>query len=305
MNEPPILLVGTGAMASLFAALLSRKGLKVRMLGTWIENIKALNENGIRFVDQDGDEVIFPVEATDDPASCAGSRLAIVLVKSYQTFTAAKRLAICLAEDGLAVTLQNGLGNFEMLTDTLGRNRVISGVTTLGATLTGPGAVRMGGLGDIKLGEHEKAKIPVEIFRRAGLDTEIVADTSSLLWGKLVINASINPLTALLDIRNGDLLKNSFALDLLDLITVESAGVAGGIGIGLPYADPFEMVVSVARKTAENYSSMNIDINRGGQTEIDAINGAIVRMGEAAGLPTNYNKMLWMLVKARTEKFEI
>lgn len=302
MIEPPVLLVGTGAMASLFAALLSGKGLKVRMLGTWTENIKALNDNGVRFVDQEGEEAIFPVEATNDPLKCAGSRLAIVLVKSYQTASAAERLASCLAEDGLALTLQNGLGNFEILTDTLGTDRVISGVTTLGATLTGPGAVRMGGSGDIKIGEHDKAKIPVEIFRRAGVETEIVADTSSLVWGKLVINASINPLTALLNIRNGDLLKNSFALDLLELITRESAGVAGGIGIELPYAEPFEMVVSVAQKTAENFSSMNIDMNRGSQTEIDAINGAVVRMGGAAGVPTTYNKMLWMLVKAKTEQ---
>lgn len=302
MIEPPVLLVGTGAMASLFAALLSGKGLKVRMLGTWTENIKALNDNGVRFVDQEGEEAIFPVEATNDPLKCAGSRLAIVLVKSYQTASAAERLASCLAEDGLALTLQNGLGNFEILTDTLGTDRVISGVTTLGATLTGPGAVRMGGSGDIKIGEHDKAKIPVEIFRRAGVETEIVADTSSLVWGKLVINASINPLTALLNIRNGDLLKNSFALDLLELITRESAGVVGGIGIELPYAEPFEMVVSVAQKTAENFSSMNIDMNRGSQTEIDAINGAVVRMGGAAGVPTTYNKMLWMLVKAKTEQ---
>jgi 2-dehydropantoate 2-reductase len=302
MIEPPVLLVGTGAMASLFAALLSEKGLKVRMLGTWTENIKALNDNGVRFVDPEGVEAIFPVEATSDPLNCTGSRLAIVLVKSYQTASAAERLASCLAEDGLALTLQNGLGNLEILTDTLGTHRVISGVTTLGATLTGPGVVRMGGAGDIKIGEHDKAKIPVEIFRRAGLDTEIVADTSSLVWGKLVINASINPLTALLNVRNGELLKNSYALELLELITGESAGVAGGIGVELPYPDPFEMVVSVAHKTTENFSSMNIDMNRGRQTEIDAINGAIVRMGEAAGVPINYNKMLWMLVKAKTEK---
>jgi 2-dehydropantoate 2-reductase len=302
MNDAPILLVGTGAMASLFAALLSSKGLKVRMFGSWSQNIKALNEKGLRFIDQDKSEVIFPVEATDNPENCAGSRLAIVLVKSYQTSTAAKLLASCLAEDGIAITLQNGLGNYELLAKALGNQRVISGVTTLGATLIGPGIVRMGGSGGITIGDHERVEMPAEILKQAGFAVEIIPDTSSLVWGKLVINASINPLTALLDIRNGDLLENRFALDLMELIAVESSEVAHGIGIRLPYDDPFEMVVSVARKTAENYSSMNIDIKRGGQTEIDAINGAIVRVGDAIGAPTNFNRMLWKLVKARTEK---
>jgi len=301
MNEPPILLVGTGAMASLFAAIFSSKGLKVRMLGTWTENIDILNENGVRFIDQHGYETHYPVEATSNPEKCAGCRLAIVLVKSYQTTAAAERLTHCLAEDGIALTLQNGLGNYEVLSDALGNRRVISGVTTLGATLIGPGSVRMGGLGNTTIGDHDKVDLIADIFRLANLEIEIVSDTSSLVWGKLVISSAINPLTALLGVSNGGLLENNYACDLMELVTGESAEVAGRYGIELPYADPLEMVESVARKTAENYSSMYIDFQRGGQTEIDAINGAIVRVGEDIRLPTYYNKMLWMLLKARTK----
>ena len=301
MDEPPILLVVTGAMASLFAALLSMHGLKVRMLGTWTENIEALNEIGVRFIDQNGDESIHQVEATDDLEKCSGSRLAIVLVKSFQTRDAAGRLANCLVEDGIALTLQNGLGNYEILADVLGDQRVITGVTTLGATLIGPGSVRMGGLGSITIGNHESVDLPADILSQAGLEIEVVSDTSSLVWGKLVINASINPLTALMGVRNGDLLENSFARNLMELITVETAEVARGYGIELPYDDPVQMVEDVARKTADNYSSMYIDMHRSGPTEIDAISGAIVHVGEKINVPTYFNKMMWMLVKARTE----
>jgi 2-dehydropantoate 2-reductase len=287
MNETPVLIVGTGAMASLFAALLSASNLKVRMLGTWKENIKALNESGVRFIDHNGQESIYPVEATDDPQKYVGSRLAIVLVKSYQTPGAAEKLEKCLAEDGVALTLQNGLGNAEILAEKLGAQRVLTGVTTVGATLIHPGFVRMGGSGTISIGDHEKAFLPLEILSRAGLKVEIAQDTRSLVWGKLVINASINPLSALLDVR-------------MKLITVESARVANKAGIDLPYPDPVEMVENVAHKTASNYSSMYIDFHRGGPTEIDAINGAIIRTGDEVGVPTEFNNAMWLLVNAKT-----
>ena len=301
MVDPPILIVGSGAMASLFAALLSSQGLKVRMLGTWKENLEAINKSGVQFIDQDGRHSIYQVEATNKPEDCAGSKLAIVLVKSYQTVQAAKRLAGCLSEEGIAITLQNGLGNFETLVDELGVERVVSGVTTLGATLVGPGAVRMGGIGSITIGNHAKANLLEELFTGAGLETDIVADPISLIWGKLVINASINPLTGLLGVKNGSLLENAYTRNLLELITVESAEVAGGAGIELPYADAVAMVETVVRKTAENYSSMYIDFQRGGPTEIDAINGSVVRAGVDAGVATYYNHMLWLLVKAGTD----
>ena len=301
-KEPPILLVGTGAMASLFAALLSANGLKVKMLGSWKESIRVVNELGVRFIDQDGQESTYPIVATNDPEECAGSRLAIVLVKAYQTADAAKLLAKCLI---LAMTLQNGLGNDEVLADTLGVQRVISGVTTLGATLIGPGTVRMGGLGGIRIGYHEGVEIPAELLRQAGFGVEVVEDTRSLVWGKLVINAAINPLTAVLGVKNGELLENQYSRKLMKLITIESAGVASALGIELPYSDSVETVEAVAHKTASNYSSMYIDINRGGLTEIDAINGAIVRVGEDIGVPIDYNRMMWLLVKASSENHSL
>jgi 2-dehydropantoate 2-reductase len=300
MDDTPILLIGTGAMASLFAALLSAHGFRVRMLGSWGENIQAINDYGVRFINHEGHEASYKVEVTDDPRTCKKCRLAIVLVKSYQTHIAAERLGACLPDDGIALTLQNGLGNYEVLAEKLGAERVISGITTFGATLINPGRVRIGGLGSITIGEHEKAQLLVSILTQAGFVVEIVQDTRSLLWGKLIINSSINPLTALLEVKNGELLENAYALELLNLITVESASVATELGFELPYSDPLEMVKSVAQKTAQNYSSMYIDLRRGSPTEIDAINGAIVREAQNVNFPTYYNKLIWLLLKART-----
>lgn len=299
---PPILVVGTGAMASLFSACLSASGVNVLMLGTWLEGVETLNQSGVRFIDEDGNESVYQVEATDDIKRCRGSRFAIILVKSYQTRQIAKKLASCLAEDGLALTLQNGLNNYQTLSNELGEHRVASGVTTAGATLIAPGVVRMGGKGSISIGDQQDLDPLVDILKLADFEVELVKDTDSLIWGKLVINASINPITALLKIPNGDLLEIPSARNLMNLVTIESASVASTLEIDLPFSDPVSTVVSVAKRTASNYSSMYRDISRGSQTEIDAINGAIVQVGETAGASVEYNRMLWLLVNAITAR---
>lgn len=298
---PNILVVGTGAMASLFAARFAASGLNVCMLGTWIESIETLNKFGVRLIDEDGHESVYPVEATDDPDKCVGSQIAIILVKSYQTEQIALKLAQCLADDGLVLTLQNGLENHKTLAEILGEQRVASGVTTAGATLIEPGIVRMGGKGMISLGNHIKLKTLSELLIKSGFQVETVEDTNSLIWGKLVINAAINPLTAILKVPNGELLEIPPARRMMNLVTIETADVASAVEISLPFSDPVTAVESVAQRTASNYSSMYKDVSRGGQTEIDAINGAIVRVGETAGASVDFNRMLCLLVKALTK----
>ena len=137
-----ILIVGTGALATLFAARLTQAGYRVTLLGTWKEGIATLRKDGARLIDTNGNEHQFEVQATDDPRDCVGAKHALVLVKAWQTERAAEQLNECMAEDGLAVTLQNGLGNYEKLTRSLSLNRVALGTSTTGATLLGPGLAK-------------------------------------------------------------------------------------------------------------------------------------------------------------------
>jgi len=294
----PILIIGTGGLACLFAARCSAAGMPVTLLGSWPAGLEALRQQGVRLVEADGGEQAYPVQAVDNPQACAGARQALVLVKSWQTGRAARQLAVCLAEDGLALTLQNGLGNRQALEQALGTNRVALGVTTVGATLVGPGQVRAAGEGTITLGEHAGILSIAEALRVAGFKVESTSDPTGLLWGKLVINAAINPITALLGIANGELLERPEARWLAAATAREAAEVALAQGIHLPYSDPETAVESVAERTAINRSSMLQDVLRGAQTEIDAICGAIVLAGEQWGVPTPVNRTLWMLVKA-------
>src|ERR1700690_2631855 len=142
-----ILILGTGALAVLFAARLSQAGQDITLLGTWQSGLKALERSGARLVDAEGKERRFFVRATDDPQDCRDIKYAIVLVKSWQTERAADQLARCLAGDGFALTLQNGLGNREALVNKLGAGRVLLGTSTTGGTLLGPGLVKAGGEG--------------------------------------------------------------------------------------------------------------------------------------------------------------
>lgn len=293
-----LLIVGTGALGSLFAARFAQAGYAVTMLGTWKEGLEAIRAHGVLFTDSNGDQHQLPVHATDNPRECVGVKNALVLVKAWQTQRVARQLKECLSEAGIAITLQNGLGNRETLIQSLGPDRVALGITTTGATLLGPGSVKAGGEGTISI-ERNPALGPLEkALRSADFDVHSVDDANSLAWGKLVINSAINPLTALLRVPNGELLQRASAREVMAGLARETARVAYAEQIELPFRDPVAAAEDVARKTAANQSSMLQDVLRGARTEIDAICGAVVHYGEKYQIPTPANWDCWKLVGA-------
>jgi len=302
-----VVISGTGAMACLFAARLSPCA-HVTLLGGWREAIAAVNSQGILVSPAPSCDSPFAlssppgfwsgIRATDDAATIPQADLAIVLVKSWQTERAARQLARCLRPEGLAVTLQNGIGNLEVLQRCLGEARSTVGATTYGATLLGPAQVRESGIPAVRLGAHPRAGPAIELFRKTGFAAETTEDTSGMLWGKLVVNAAINPLTALLRVPNGELLRRTDALSLMEEVAREAAEVARARGIALPFGDPAAQVREVAGLTAGNCSSMLQDVRRGVGTEIDAISGAICREAHTLKVPAPLNCLLWRLVGA-------
>src|SRR4030042_3649189 len=237
-----VLIVGTGAMACLFAARLAGSGNAVTMLGSWPEGLAALRQQGVRLLDLDGSTRQHPVEVMDY-SNCQGNfAQALVLVKSWQTERVARQLEGCLKKNGIALTLQNGFGNVETLQAVLGSVRVALGVTTTGARMLEPGYVQHTGEGKVSLGSHKNGTGFGDLLKNAGFQVELIADTQSLLWGKLVINAAINPLTALLRVPNGELLARSSARELMQEAASEAALVAAAKGIKLPYDDPEDAV---------------------------------------------------------------
>ncbi len=206
-----MLILGTGAMACLFAARFAAAGVDVSMLGSWKEGLNALRADGVRLIEANGVERVHSVRVFDNPESCRGFSHALVLVKAWQTQRAAQQLKECLEQNGLALTLQNGLNNYQTLVNVLGERRVVPGVTTCGAYLSAPGVVHAVGDAVVWLGDHPLISPIEEMLEKAGFKVSIEPDLNTLIWGKLVINASINPLTAILRVTNGELLKRTAA----------------------------------------------------------------------------------------------
>ena len=299
MTQSPILVLGSGAMACLFAARLAASGQPVQMLASWQPGLEALQSNGVCLEEEDGTRHFYPVEAAHDPTRFQGATLALVLVKSWQTERAAQQLAQCLSPQGLALTLQNGLGNLETLTALLGKQRAHAGSTTLAATQVQPGCVRMFGEGEIILGRHPALSPLLDRFHRAGLPTRVEDDIDAVLWDKLLINAAVNPLSALLGVPNGRLLESPYTQQLYQDLVAEIMQVVTALEIRLPYPDPLARVEQILRATAGNRTSMLQDCLRGSPTEIEAITGSVIRYATAYGLEVPANRTLYLLVKSR------
>ncbi len=309
-----ISIIGTGAMATLFAARLSDVA-DVAMIGSWADAIETIKQHGIVI---DGDSCCHQVHTAYHPDDAPAADLALILTKAYKTVKASEVAAKTIKPDGLALTLQNGLGNIEILSEYVGRDRAMQGVTMQGATLLGPGRIRTSGRGATHLGyvpielaaprdfavEHRAYEVSA-LFNSAGLKSHVTADIDGLVWGKMIINAAINPLTAILRIPNGALVESEETIGLMKVAAWEAATVAQAQGITLPFPDPVERVKQVATLTATNHSSMLQDVLGQRPTEIDAINGKIVEQGQTLGIPTPVNMLLTSLMRAIEKNYSV
>ena len=294
-----IAIIGTGALACLFGARLSRYA-DVFMLGSWIRGIDSINDRGIRIDDACNVEK-YPVQAYLKSATIPNADCVLILVKSWQTIAAGSAALEIIDDEGLVITLQNGLGNFEQLSRCLGVERVVAGVTTQGAALLGPGHLRYAGGGNTYLGKNTYKEIQLEnlikAFNMAGFPIVVTDDLQGLVWGKLAVSSGINAITALLHVRNGELLSNPESEQLMIAAAHETANVAVAKGIKIPY-DVTEEVRDVASLTAENRSSMLQDVLRGSPTEIEFINCAVAKIGKSLGIPVPVNEKLCKLVRS-------
>jgi 2-dehydropantoate 2-reductase len=297
-SGPRVLVAGTGAMASLFAARLQRfGGARVCLTGTWREALEVVAARGIEVEDDSGLWSARP-EARPPGAALEPADLVLVLVKGHQTASVAPVVARALLPSGHVLTLQNGLGNREILAAAAGADRVSIGVATVGTRLVGPGRVRATpgsvalGLGDAPApGLHDFARL----LTASGFETSLETDVDRMIWRKLVVNCAINPLSALMGCTNGGLLESPEPRATMLRAAREAGAVAEALGIDLG-ADPEELVLAVAERTAANRSSMLQDVERGARTEIDSLNGALVREARRLGVPVPVNESLWKRV---------
>ena len=229
------------------------------------------------------------------PLDAAPAELVVMCVKSPGTLQATRDALPAAGEGTVFLTVQNGLGNVDTMASVMGGERILAGVTSNGTTLLGPGSIRHTWMGDTTIGEldgrvTERLERVAEAFRQSGIKVAISRSVDQLLWTKLVGSCAMNPLGALLRVRNGQLVERPEARELLRAVVREVLSVAKAKGVALPpYSEVVEKVENNCRNNATNKMSMLQDVEHGAPTEIDYINGAVVREGEAVGIPTPIN----------------
>lgn len=296
-----IAIIGPGAIGCLLAGFLSKHKGCVWLMDKNPQRAKEISEQGIRIEGISGNWQE-KVAITTDPKEIGPCDLIIVAVKSYGTKDAVSNIKPLLGDNTLVLTLQNGLGNVEIISEVVGQERVLGGITNHGATLLGVGWVRHAGKGETVIGRLD-GKIPVELrslrelFNKAGIETRISKDIKAFLWSKLIINVGINALTAITHLKNGKLIGFESSRKILEDAVNEAIRVAKKKRIKLIYDDPLSKVEAVSEATANNISSMLQDILKKRRTEIDFINGAIVRHAQGIGIPVPVNAVLTNLVK--------
>jgi len=300
------LVVGPGAMGCLFSSRLKKAGHDVTLLDYKRERADLINDKGITVEGVTGEyhaavpTVTGKISRTPD--------VVLVCVKSNQTHTVCEGLKTWLGRKARVVTLQNGLGNLEIMEKAFGKDQVLGGVTAQGATLLEPGHIRHAGQGETIIGPQGPPEDPVakiaSAFNKAGFETRTVDNVNDLIWGKLIINVGINALTAITRLKNGRLPEIEGTRTVMDQAVKEAVAVACKKGIELPYPHPIGRVHEVCRATAGNIASMLQDVLKEKPTEIQQINGVVVRLGARLNVPTPANEILVDLVKTLEESYE-
>lgn len=296
-----IVVVGPGAIGCLVSAFLSKAKEEVWLLDKNKERAETLTQKGISIEGVSGNWQA-RVRAVAQAKDIGVADLIIVCVKSYDTKLAIKSIEPAIGENTRILTLQNGIGNIEIIGEVASADKVIGGVTNLGATYLDTGKIRHAGKGETVIGRTD-GKIPVEMrsiretFNKVGLSSRISRDIKGLLWSKLIINVGINALTAITRLNNGRLTEFEGTRRILTKAVSEALKVAKRKRIKLIYDDPLAKVEAVCEATATNISSMLQDVLKKKRTEIDFINGVIVRQGQELGIAVPVNAMLVDLVK--------
>jgi 2-dehydropantoate 2-reductase len=298
-KRPRVGIIGAGAMGTLFGFHLA-SCCDVTMLDDNAVLAKAVAREGLRVNDEPARPVAVAAQARD----LYGSQMLFLFVKAVDTLRALRAFAGELDPASPVISLQNGIGNEDAIKTALGGAvPVILGITTESSQTIGPGRVRSSEQGNTIIGTTTAssltARTVTELLSRSGLRASVVYDIRPHLWGKLVANASVNALSALLDCAAGDILRDPNAARLAEALAEETAGVAAALKIKLPFVNPWQYVTEVVALGADAKSSMAYDLESGHPSEIDHLNGAVVAFGRRTGTPTPYNDAMVRLVKAR------
>ncbi len=299
-----VAVLGAGAVGCYYGGMLARAGHRVTLIGRPV-HVDAFRKSGLHFEGLKFDEQI-PVDASTDAAAVRGARLVLFCVKSTDTEQAAAQIAPHLDADAVIVNLQNGVDNTERIESKISQT-VVPACVYVATEMKGPGHLKHHGRGDLVIGSLNGKVFPDVLqnlkiqFEKASIPTQLSDNIAGELWAKLVVNCAYNALSAITQLPYGKLINGTGIRDTMRDVVEETLTVAKASGVKMA-PDMLARTYKIAEAMPTQYSSTAQDLARGKPTEIDHLNGYVVRRGEALGVPTPANRALHALVKLLESK---
>ena len=302
---PRVAVLGAGAVGSFFGALLARAGAQVTLIGR-PQHVEAINRHGL-FIDGMNLQQPIPISASTQVADAASAQLVLFCVKTLDTETAARVLAPHLAPGAIVVSCQNGVDNCERIRAATGI-KAIAAAVYVAVSISAPGRVKHSGRGELVIGNlpgqarsQDELERLAAVLRRAEIGCTVSANLEGELWMKLILNCAYNAISALGRSTYATMTANPLVRETMGRVADEVVAIAAAAGVRLPAGDPIEETLRLADSMPGQISSTAHDLARGRPTEIDSLNGYIVRRGHELGVPVPVNQTIYALVKLREE----
>ena len=292
-SEMKIAVLGAGAVGCYYGGMLARAGHEVVLIGRAV-HVDAVRRDGLLFETQSFEQRL-KLAASTDAAAIAGAQLVLCCVKATDSERAAADMAPHLAPGAQLLSLQNGVDNAPRLQALLGRE-VAPAVVYVAAQMAGPGHVRHHGGGQLVIGPSATSDQLTALFAEAGIALQVSDNVAGELWAKLIVNCAYNALSAISQLPYARLVQGEGVEGVLRDVVGECLAVACGVGVSVP-GDSWEAVVRIARTMPQQRSSTAQDLARGKRSEIDHLNGYVLRQGQALGIATPVNRVLHTLVR--------
>ena len=289
-----IAVMGAGAVGCYYGGMLARAGHAVTLIGR-PQHVQAIEKTGLRLEAQTFDEHV-PLAASTEPSAVAGAKLVLFCVKSTDTESAGEQIRPHLAPDALVLCLQNGVDNAERLRSVIKQQEVAAAVVYVATEMAGPGHVKHHGRGELVIEPSSHSEAVARLLIAAGVPTEISPNVRGALWAKLILNCAYNAMSAIAQVPYGRLVQAAGVKDVMRDVVDECLAVARAEGVDVP-GDVDAAVRRIAETMPRQFSSTAQDMARGKPSEIDHLNGLVVRRGAAHGVPTPANRVLHTLVR--------
>lgn len=289
-----VTVMGAGAVGCYFGGMLARAGHEVTLVGR-PQHVEAVARAGLRMETRTFDEQV-RLRAVADAAQTPAADLVLFCVKSMDTEAAGRELKPLLRPDTLVLCLQNGVDNADRLRAVLPGQEVAAAVVYVATEMAGPGHLRHHGRGELVIEPAARSPEAQRAFTGAGVPTEISDNVRGALWLKLVLNSAYNAISAIAQQPYGETVRGPGVWDVMRDVVDECLAVARAEGVQVP-GDAHAAARKLVESMPAQYSSTAQDLARGKPTEIDYLNGYVVRRGDALGIPVPANRVLWALVK--------